>query len=281
MLILAIMLIGAINYNNSMAFLLSFLLGSMVLVSILHSYYNLHRLQIQIETPQAVHAGQALQLPIRIRNPTQTARYALQLTLQSEEKQDGIVTDIAQQADNLVKISVPTIQRGKLKIGRITLSSQFPIGLIYAWSYLHLTTAPIWIYPQLQGTQSLPEHTQLLNPMQHQANVNPQGDDFIGYRHYSPGESPRHVDWKIVAREQGWFIKCFGGETSQQDCYLRWQDVQDDDVEKRLSQLAKWVVEAQQQGLQYGLELPQQHYAPARGETHQQQCLLALAQYRA
>ena len=43
--VLLVMLLGAINYANNMGYMFTFLLGSMALVSILHSYRNLAQLQ--------------------------------------------------------------------------------------------------------------------------------------------------------------------------------------------------------------------------------------------
>ena len=44
-MVLLVMLLGAINYANNMGYMFTFLLGSMALVSVLHSYRNLARLQ--------------------------------------------------------------------------------------------------------------------------------------------------------------------------------------------------------------------------------------------
>ena len=47
-IVLLIMLIGSINYNNSLGYLLTFLLASLAVVSILHTYRNLLSLKISV-----------------------------------------------------------------------------------------------------------------------------------------------------------------------------------------------------------------------------------------
>jgi uncharacterized protein (DUF58 family) len=49
------------------------------------------------------------------------------------------------------------------------------------------------------------------------------------------------------------------------------------DEEARLSQLARWVVDAEASGERYGLTIPGVHLAPDRGPEHRHRCLAALA----
>ena len=60
-LVLAVLLLAAINYGNGLAYALTFLLASVAVVSMLHTHRNLHRLRIA--------AGAAHRcLPARLRN---------------------------------------------------------------------------------------------------------------------------------------------------------------------------------------------------------------------
>jgi len=51
------------------------------------------------------------------------------------------------------------------------------------------------------------------------------------------------------------------------------------DVETRLSQLCRWVLDAEQAGQRYGLRLPGTTLTPDHGPAHQQACLAALAAF--
>ena len=83
--------------------------------------------------------------------------------------------------------------------------------------------------------------------MQGQAREGQYGnEDFAGYRPYVTGDSPRHIDWKAVARERGWWTKQFTGGMATEICWLRWQDVQHyPNSEQALSQLSFWVTQAE------------------------------------
>jgi uncharacterized protein (DUF58 family) len=51
------------------------------------------------------------------------------------------------------------------------------------------------------------------------------------------------------------------------------------DTEARLSQLARWVVDAEAVGERYGLALPGVRVAPERGPEHRHRCLALLARF--
>jgi uncharacterized protein (DUF58 family) len=70
-------------------------------------------------------------------------------------------------------------------------------------------------------------------------------------------------------------------ETMDREFWLDWDELADLDAEHRLSQLARWVLEAEGQHLSYGLRLPGTRIAPSRGATHQHACLKALALFDA
>ena len=51
-------------------------------------------------------------------------------------------------------------------------------------------------------------------------------DDFAGFRPYRPGDSPRHLFWKAVARDQALLVKQFGGDRAD-ELWLDWNDLPD------------------------------------------------------
>jgi uncharacterized protein (DUF58 family) len=86
----------------------------------------------------------------------------------------------------------------------------------------------------------------------------------------------RRVDWKASAREQGMYTKEFQGQ-GQQVLWLTWEMTPGNDVELRLALLTRWLLDAHDSGLAWGLRLPGTKIVPASDETHLHQCLQALA----
>ena len=63
---LLVMLIAAINYQNNMAYALTFLLGSVFVVAVHHTFANLHRLKLRFISADSVFPGQQAAFAIRL-----------------------------------------------------------------------------------------------------------------------------------------------------------------------------------------------------------------------
>lgn len=269
-LLLLAMLLGAINYANSMGFVLTFLLGSLAVISILHTWRNLAQLTVSVGKSTPVFAGQAARFEICLSNPGNIPRYAIGV---STGKIGGEFTDVAPHQTACLAFALPALQRGLLHAPSFTLFSTFPLGLFRTWSHLNLEMSCL-IYPR-PAPESLP-----LPVSQAQAG---QGlrtgvghEDFSGLRTYHSGDSLRHVAWKAVAREQGMLTKQFSGE-AQQEVWLDWDALTGLGAEARLSRLTRWVLDADAAAQRYGLRLPGRVLAPETGTEHRRQCLEALA----
>jgi len=298
-LVLFIMLLGSMNYNNSMGYALSFLLGSMAMVSMLHTHRTLLGLRIEAGKVLPVFAGQSATFQLWIDNRGHAARHALvwqrdiavqknfvprplmfwkpQRSFGDKTFLDDFTIDIPADQRVSIDMPVPTSQRGRVFLGRLKVYTRFPLGLFHAWSYIHLDTSTL-VYPQPLGHRNLPLGQQSQNTGEGSPH-DTGGDDFIGYRDYKVGDSPRHIDWKAVARGRNWMIKQFGGLRAAQ-VWLTWDGVSMlNNLEAALSQLCLWILVAESQGAQYGLKIPTCSFEPNSGEQHRELCLQALALY--
>ena len=279
-LALCAMLVGAINYNNSLGHMLVFLLASLALVSMLHTYRNLAGLVFRPGRTMPVFAGDEARFALRLSNRGQRTRHQLALTYarhpqQGKKGRACVTLNLPQDESTVAELPVPAPQRGMLSLGRVTVAGRYPVGLFRAWSYVQLAQTCM-VYPQPSGVRKLP-----LTSTQAERDSGKRGsgrEDFSGFREYVPGDSPRHVHWKAVARDQGMPVKTFTG-ASAADVQLRWDDVDGADIEARLSQLCLWVLEADRQGFRFGLSLPDAEIAPASGDAHRTRALTALALY--
>lgn len=276
--VLGAMLLGAINYNNGLAYVLTFLLASVALVSLLHANRNLAGLKLDVSAPTPAFAGGAARFYLTIDNRGQNARYALNVrypydpdaayTLDGVHHTDSVADTVAREV-----IEAPAIKRGFQPLGPLVLSTRFPFGLFRAWCPLNLGTACL-VYPRPEGRQPLPANAAA--GLRESGSAGIGRDDFAGFRDYVPGDSPRQIHWKAVAREQGLPVKLFSG-ASEGDLMLRFEDVEATHTEARLSQLCRWVLDADAGGFRYGLSLPDAGIPPCDGEAHRHACLKALA----
>lgn len=271
-LMLLAMLIGAVNYQNSLGFVLTFLLTGLGLVSMFHTFRNLHSLTLRAGHPLPVFAGETARFNVHVENSSSRHRFTLILHF---NEQHPVTLDLSPQGGQWIILTFPSHKRGLLNPGRITVTTRFPLGLFNAWSYVYLTM-PCLVYPQPAIQRGLPPDL-----LDHQGETGDQGighDDFAGLRSYQPGDSLRHVHWKSLAREQGLLTKQFGGALADA-LWLRWEQTGNRSREERLSLLARWVLEAETLGITYGLAIPGSEFTPAQGETHRHRCLKSLALY--
>ena len=270
--VLFVMLIGSINYTNSLGYLLTFLLGSLTVVAILHTYRNLLRLQISLGHINPVFQGQQLQIPVVISNPQATARYALEFSFPHQSPHIYDLSPALQQTITLTKLAPA---RGAHQLERFVIASRFPLGLFRAWAHIEIDQRYL-VYPQPVCEQPLPD--QSLYVHQETGDQGHGADDFAGLRNFRAGDSLRHVHWKALARDRGLLTKQFGGDRNDQ-LWLDWRMLENMLTEQRLSCLCRWVLDAEEQGYDYGLWLPGQSITPARGDAHQYHCLKTLALY--
>lgn len=262
------MLISSINYGLSLGYVLTFLLASVSLAGMLHTYKNLRGLKVADGGAAPAFAGEEAAFHLAFEAPD--ARYSLNARWRSAAPVQFDIENTQQK----VTVRVPAMRRGRLQPGRFTIFTVYPLGLFRAWSYAAFSHAAI-VYPKPAGSR-LEFPAARAAGAAVRASPREGSDDFAGLRTYQPGDSPRQVAWKVAARSGVLSTKRFS-DTEGGAALLDWDSLAGLDVESRLSQLARWVLDAEQMGLRYGLRLPGLDIAPGNGEAHRRHCLEALA----
>lgn len=270
-LALLLMLLTAINYQNSLAYALTFLLTSLFIVAILHTYRNLAGLVLKASGARAVFVGEQGQFRLRLESSAR-AHQAIALGWPSQPYQ---TQDVPAHGVSECELSLPALRRGWLRPGRLRVESRFPLGLLVAWSWVDLDQA-LLVYPQPREGE-LPLAAGGADEL-HQQGMRAHGqgaEDFQGLKSYQPGDSKRRLHWKAYSRGQGLLVKDFAA-LGGRDPWLDFEAL-GGDVELRLSLLCHWVLQLSERQQPFALRLPGQVLAPASGEQHREACLRALA----
>lgn len=273
LVICLLMFIGGINYQNNLILALTFLLVSLFLIAILHTFRNLLGLTVRGGAAVSGFAGE---------------QGALQLLLSGRDEHHSLVLHSARQPssaqqvtvlndeDAVAWINVPLSRRGRIPAPRIRIESVFPLGLLKAWSYVLLDKHCL-SWPKPLASAECPgeggNDSHVIAEQGHQGN-----EEFDGVRSYQPGDSLRRIDWKGYARGGGLNTKQFEDPASGR-LWLHWDRLEGMATEQRLSVLCYWVMHLDQQHCNYGLALPGFLLQPDRGDAHRKQALDALASY--
>ena len=121
------MLLGSMNYNNNLSFVLTFVLIGIGFVSMHQCQRNLVDLELTFAGTEPVFAGQTMRFGIAVTNHSKNARHGICLY------RHGIKSDIQdlQPGESKVFIlAIATEQRGRITLDRFGIRTLFPFELL-------------------------------------------------------------------------------------------------------------------------------------------------------
>jgi len=158
-------------------------------------------------------------------------------------------------------LKVPALQRGWMSSGRLTFTSEYPLGLWYSWGYAHVPCYTL-VFPRAEtDAPPLPEGnskdtTDNMGETSGCEIASSSGNP-SAIREYRPGDNIVAIDWKASARGQGLHTREFSEQGEPDKVRLTWDQTSElTDVESRLSRLAAWVHHCSKSGREWNLELP-------------------------
>jgi len=274
--ILIAMFLGSINYNNNAGFTLVFLLGTMALISLFHSYKNFVGLEVVQSHVEPVFIGETLVFSFRIK-PLKSVKFKQGQALFAQFDGTTSASFLPGMSMRQADLEMKAKTRGVLNPGDLTLFSTYPFGLFRLTARIPVKTQGL-VYPKpIAG----PISTLLAGGREHGEKSDDRAgpDDFQGLAPYVPGNPMGRISWKTYSRGLGIFIKNFTAETGG-EILLDMDLIKSGGVEEKLSLLCRAVLDAEKENLRYGLRLANGvNIAFDNGRPHCHKCLKALALY--
>ncbi|HEU0277967.1 MAG TPA: DUF58 domain-containing protein [Rhodanobacteraceae bacterium] len=265
-LLLATMLIGALNYQNNAALLLTCMLGAALGGSLLLTWRALHGLTLR--SVHADHGFCGTRLPLQLAfADDRRRRPGLRIDVDALVQSCPLAPDASR-----ATVTIPAARRGWMDVPRLRLSNTLPFGLFRAWSWITPAQRCL-VYPRPLGTTRPP--AQHDDPAARERG----GDEFAGLRDYRAGDAIRHIAWKASARHGDLLVREFDRATPGQPLRLDWNAFTGIDRETRISRLAGLVCDAYAAGRPWILILENQRLlGPDSDNAHYHRCLTALAE---
>ena len=268
---LAIMLLTSLNYALSLGFGMTFLLAGLMGAALLHAFRNLAGIEVRPLAASETFAGGRIAFTLSI-SGGERLREAIEVHAPGAAI---AVADVPAGAAVTVRVERAAPTRGRLALGRVTLTSVQPLGLWRAWSYVHFPLAGI-VYPGPEP--AAPPMPRGAHGQDMSAPGLGEESEFAGLRDYQPGDPPQRVAWKAVARGAGWYTKEFDGAGGGGPVPLDWAAMPRGlDVETRLSRLTAWVLAAERTARPFSLSIPGASLPVGQDREHRRTALTLLA----
>lgn len=276
-LLIIILLLG-INYQNNLVYALCFMLSSISFIAIIHTYRNLLGISIINGGASPVFAEEMASFRIHLES-RKNNHQAVGITwadYKGVELQENLqIVDINKVTGADLLLIKKASRRGIFYPGCIYIETQFPLGLFVSWTEIDLLLKTT-VYPKpIKGIVSSLGY--LGDKEEGIYSIGRGVDDFQGLRSYQPGDSKRLINWKSFSKGQGLFVRNFTALVGK-DLWLDFGLVEGN-IDRRLSILCYWVLKMSQEKQPFGLRLPTMELQPASGYEHQQAALQALAMY--
>lgn len=277
-LTLLVMLVGSINYQLNLGYLLTFLLAGSAVVGMHVSHATLRGLTLHLAPPAPCFAGTAAQLSITLNSAQRRARHGIGVAIHGQS--EWAYVDVPPLGSGTVTIGWVPPGRGRHTLPPLTAETRFPLGTFRVWTVWR-PAASVLAYPTPEASPPpLPSGTPKAGNVTAAPSA-PSGE-FDGVRTYRRGDPLKAVVWKRVAQAMArgsadLVSRDHASAQSRHELWLDWAHTGTANTELRASRLTAWVLQAERLGQSYGLRVPGREVAPAQGSAHRLQCLEALA----
>jgi uncharacterized protein (DUF58 family) len=264
--LLATMFIGALNYQNNAAILLTCMLGATLASSMLLTWRELHDLTLRSLHADHGFCGERLPLHLAFADDGRT-RAGLHVEM------DELIQPAPLRAGACrATVTLPTTRRGWVPLPRLRLSTTVPFGLFRAWAWI-TPDQHVLIYPR--PFHNAPPPARNDDPRDRMTG----GDEFAGLHDYRPGDPIRHVAWKASAHHNGLLVREFDRAASGRPLRFDWHALGGLDRETRISRLTGWVCDAYASAHPWILVLEDHRVlGPDSNAAHYHHCLATLAE---
>lgn len=271
LVVCALVLIAAVNYENNLAYIVVFFMLSLFNTAILFTFKNLSGLQLEANNSDPGFEGEHVGFKVKLVANSKSQHHQVFLSFKSQIK--TTVTLMCKESKTITLLASAS-HRGLVRADRVRIESTYPLGFIRCWSWIDLDMQAL-VYPK---------------PIVCDANVFigsadegrehgfRQGDDFHGLRAYQFGDSLTQSYWPSLAKGQALQQKQYRSFQSQ-DHSLNFDNFHQGNLELTLSHICYVALQLNKKNEAFSLMMPSTQLTLSSGEKHLHQVLKALAMH--
>lgn len=186
--------LGGLNFNNNLALLLVFTVGTLAQMTTFLAYRNLTGLTVTTLFAEPVFAGQTARFQLRLHNEEARYRYSVQSAKANHS--DGDCKDIPPDDSACLELPQSASERGWLSAPALRIETRYPLGLFRAWTWL-FPSARCLVYARPTAN---PPPLPLMGHGASGPSRRGEGDQLHGLRTYQAGDPLKRIAWRSSAR---------------------------------------------------------------------------------
>jgi uncharacterized protein (DUF58 family) len=211
--------VAAMNTGNNLLFLILASMIALILMSGILSTVGLSGIQLSLELPEEIFAGEPVHARMELKNEKQTMpSFSLRVEgIRAKDSAHGAVMEtpvyfpyVPRQES--VQQWVPLVfpRRGVYRQEAFRIATRFPFGFLEKARRVDLAKE-VLVYPSVAATQDYRSVLPTLQGSIESLNKG-RGHDLHALREYRPTDSARHVHWKASARAGKLLVREFNRE---------------------------------------------------------------------
>lgn len=266
---------SAVNTGNNLLFLVVAGLLAFMSVTGLAGMNNIKKLIPDLYAPEEVYAGIPATFRISVKN-TKSYLHSFLIRLECATGQDLVFPVVLKNSVTQGSILLTFNQRGVARIGRITISSPYPVGFFTRyWNYEIEGTVTVFPRPLATDSGGSGEESQATGTsLRRERGLSGELERIYPY---SGSEPFRMIHWKHSARSHDLLVKGFGRSVVA-PLVIDLDGLSGQSVEDRLSR-ATWLVQRWVRERPVGLVLGERVLHAGIGKQHGLMLLKELALY--
>jgi len=217
-----IVALAALNTGNNLLFLILASLIAIILMSGILSSITLSGIEMRLELPENIFAGQAVRAQVELENEKLTLpSFSLRVEAAITKKSPAIALletpvyfpYVPKRESVRQNVPITFARRGAYRQDAFRIVTRFPFGFLQKARRVELQAEAL-VYPSVEPSRDFVEILPALQGALESLSKG-GGHDLYALRGYVPTDSARHVHWKASARSGSLMVREF---TREDDC---------------------------------------------------------------
>jgi uncharacterized protein (DUF58 family) len=254
--LLLLIILSALNYNNSYAIAVALFITTMYGMSMALNTVPLTQIQLLSVFIDDVEEEVEPKIELSIKNTkNKTSFFQIKTNLK-----ENFPYQIEGNTVKTIAIPIKPQKRGKYEAPRIVLENTLPFGFSKSSGFF-LPPAIYWVTPKkIKNIPEIPKGKE----EEHVKKFSNQGEQLHHLRNYQRGDSLRDVDWKSSAKTNDLLTRVYD-KPNNGYCSIIWEEILSNDIEEKLSIIETWIDEANKKNWSIYLQTPRGTFGPGGG----------------